>query len=78
MESPNAGWPMAAAAWLFAGQMGGPAKYFGEMKEKPVLGPVGGVWDKNKILSLIRLCRTTGYVSAWIFILGLGWLQIVF
>ena len=64
MESPNAGWPMAAAAWLFAGQMGGPAKYFGEMKEKPVLGPVGGVWDKNKIISQIGRASCRERVSS--------------
>jgi len=78
MDSPNAGWPMAAAAWLFGGQMGGPAEYFGEMKEKPVLGPSGAVWDKKMIRSLINLCKTAGHTSAWIFILGLGWLQIAF
>lgn len=39
MESPNAGWPMAAAAWLHGAYMGGPSWYFGELKQKPVLGP---------------------------------------
>ena len=78
MESPNAGWPMAVAAWLFGGQMGGRADYFGEAKEKPILGPVGSVWNKDMIRSLIDFCRKTGLISAWILILGLGWLQLVF
>ncbi|MBI9078187.1 MAG: cobalamin biosynthesis protein CobD [Pseudodesulfovibrio sp.] len=78
MESPNAGWPMAAAAWLFSGQMGGTAEYFGKIKEKPLLGPANGIWNKTKIQSLITFCKKTGYVSAWVFILGFGWLQSVF
>ncbi|MBG3878297.1 cobalamin biosynthesis protein, partial [Desulfovibrio oxamicus] len=39
MESPNAGWPMSAAAWLHGAPMGGPTPYFGAVKHKPVLGP---------------------------------------
>ncbi len=39
MESPNAGWPMSAAAWLHGASMGGPTPYFGVVKHKPVLGP---------------------------------------
>ncbi|MFI3272138.1 MAG: CobD/CbiB family cobalamin biosynthesis protein [Pseudomonadota bacterium] len=39
MESPNAGWPMATAAWMHGVPMGGPTPYFGVMKDKPVLGP---------------------------------------
>ncbi|TVM16960.1 cobalamin biosynthesis protein CobD [Oceanidesulfovibrio indonesiensis] len=39
-SSPNAGWPMAAAAWIFGAPMGGRAVYFGEWVNKPVLGPV--------------------------------------
>jgi len=78
MESPNAGWPMAAAAWLFSGRMGGPADYFGETKEKPLLGPANGIWDKKTIQALINFCKKTGHTSAWIFILMFGWLQIAF
>lgn len=76
MESPNAGWPMAAAAWLFGGQMGGRFVYFDEVKEKPDLGPEGNIWDKHMIRSLISLCNSTGQYAAWIFIAALGWLQI--
>lgn len=39
MESPNAGWPMSAAAWLHGATMGGPTPYFGVVKHKPLLGP---------------------------------------
>ena len=78
MESPNAGWPMAAAAWLMGGQMGGRAVYFGEEKEKPVLGPEGKRWDRDMIRSLIILCKSAGHRIGWVFILGLGWLQLAF
>ncbi|WP_319466922.1 adenosylcobinamide-phosphate synthase CbiB [uncultured Pseudodesulfovibrio sp.] len=77
MESPNAGWPMAAAAWLFEAQMGGQAVYFGKLTEKPVLGPKGRIWDKKKIRQLINLSKSAGHLAAWIFILTLGWLQII-
>ncbi len=78
MESPNAGWPMAATAWLFGGQMGGKAIYFGEEKEKPILGPIGKMWDKHMIRSLITTCKSSGHMAAWIFIGTFGWLQIIF
>lgn len=78
MESPNAGWPMSAAAWLFGGQMGGEYVYFGKAKSKPVLGPEGRMWDKSMIRSLISFCKSVGHLSAWGMILALGWLQIAF
>ncbi len=78
MESPNAGWPMAAAAWLMNGQMGGRAVYFGKKKDKPVLGPKGRPWDRDMIRTLIFLCKSAGHRVGWIFILTLGWLQLVF
>lgn len=78
MESPNAGWPMAAAAWLFGGQMGGETSYFGKIKNKPGLGPKGQVWNKLMIRNLIKTCKSTGHISAWILILCLGWLQLFF
>lgn len=78
MESPNAGWPMAAAAWLLGGQMGGRYDYFGEAKVKPILGPEGRIWNKGTIQKLITLSKSTGNLAAWTFIAGLGWLQLVF
>lgn len=57
--------------------MGGVAVYFGKLKEKPVLGPKGLVWDKRNIRQLINLSKSAGHLAAWIFILTLGWLQII-
>ena len=60
MSSPNAGWPMAAAAWSLGAAMGGPAVYFGERCIKPVLGPQHGVWTGKKIRRLDRLLAVAG------------------
>ncbi|MDD3312037.1 adenosylcobinamide-phosphate synthase CbiB [Pseudodesulfovibrio sp.] len=78
MESPNAGWPMAAAAWLMDAGMGGRAVYFGKVKEKPVLGPGEKPWDRAKIRALIALCKVSGHRAGWVFILLFGWLRIAF
>lgn len=64
MDSPNAGWPMAACAWLAEGSMGGPATYFGEVKLKPVLGPAGQVWTHEKLVKLSRLVLFSGFAGA--------------
>lgn len=63
MESPNAGWPMAACAWLLEGGMGGPALYFGEPKIKPILGPQGVPWTLEKIHKLFRLVLLSGFAG---------------
>jgi adenosylcobinamide-phosphate synthase len=55
MASPNAGWPMASAAWLCGASMGGRAVYFGSAVEKPPLGPVGMLWDTKRFSALVRL-----------------------
>ena len=60
--SPNAGWPMAAAAWLCGGTMGGPSRYFGVIVEKPRLGPPAGVWDAQRYRLLSRLVLFTGCI----------------
>ncbi|WP_316900476.1 adenosylcobinamide-phosphate synthase CbiB [Pseudodesulfovibrio indicus] len=78
MESPNAGWPMSAAAWLLQGKMGGPTVYFGETKDKPVLNPQGAPWDKPKIKMLFTLVRKTGSWTAWTLIPALGVIRLVF
>lgn len=62
--SPNAGWPMAAAALLFQAGMGGPARYFGMIKNKPWLGPPEANWDELKLDNLLRLIRATGICVA--------------
>jgi adenosylcobinamide-phosphate synthase len=63
-DSPNAGWPMAAAAWLCGGAMGGPAVYFGVPKDKPLLGPEGAGWTDARLANLMTLCRATGLLLA--------------
>lgn len=63
-DSPNAGWPMAAAAWLCGAAMGGPAVYFGQAKDKPALGPAGQEWSDGKLRSLLVLCRAAGLLLA--------------
>ncbi|MDY7000348.1 MAG: adenosylcobinamide-phosphate synthase CbiB [Thermodesulfobacteriota bacterium] len=63
-ESPNAGLPMAAAAWLLEAKMGGEASYFGEVKKKPVLGPPGKAWGHAKLKKLMRLVLFSGLASA--------------
>lgn len=65
MDSPNAGWPMAAAAWLCGAGMGGPAHYFGRAKLKPRLGP-GGDWTPDRLRTLSRLLLAAGLLSALI------------
>jgi len=59
MQSPNAGWPMAAAAWMCGAGMGGPAVYFGQAVDKPRLGPEGG-WDGPHLRRLFRLVSRAG------------------
>lgn len=63
-ESPNAGWPMSAAAWLFKGRCGGPTPYDGRMVAKPLLGPPDGKWRADNTLALIRHLRLAGFVAA--------------
>lgn len=62
-ESPNAGWPMAAAAWLMGASMGGPAVYFGQPKDKPQLGPDGD-WTADKLGGLLQLVVYGALVAA--------------
>lgn len=63
-ESPNAGWPMATAAWLLGAWVGGPAVYFGRTKDKPILGPLEGTWNSTRTTRLLRLIMATGFVAA--------------
>ncbi|MFP4213219.1 MAG: adenosylcobinamide-phosphate synthase CbiB [Desulfohalobiaceae bacterium] len=73
MESPNAGWPMAAAAWSLGAQMGGQAIYQGQSKQKPVLGPTGAAWGPAQLQSLLRLLLLAGFLMA-----GLGQIWALF
>ena len=54
MDSPNAGWPMSAAAHVAGVSMGGPTRYFGEIKDKPFLGPLGVPWSAQRIRGMMR------------------------
>jgi len=78
MESPNAGWPMAATAWLLESQMGGPTVYFGKTKDKPVLGPKGIAWDRAKLNKLFLLAGKSGTLAAWALIPALGLIRLLF
>ncbi|WP_027184672.1 adenosylcobinamide-phosphate synthase CbiB [Desulfovibrio inopinatus] len=66
-DSPNAGYPMAAAAWLMDAAMGGKAVYYGASVEKPVLGPAGKTWDVAKLHRLKVLITTTAITAAVLF-----------
>jgi len=67
MESPNSGWPMAVAAWTQQAGMGGPTLYFGEIQQKPLIGPQGIAWDAQRIRSLLRQTRFAGLLAAGFF-----------
>jgi adenosylcobinamide-phosphate synthase len=60
--SPNAGWPMAAAAWLCGATMGGLTRYHGVWLEKPLLGPPGRAWDAKRYGLLSRLVLFAGCI----------------
>ncbi|MFO7728259.1 MAG: adenosylcobinamide-phosphate synthase CbiB [Desulfonatronovibrio sp.] len=64
MESPNAGWPMSAAAHILGVRMGGNASYFGKKKFKPVLGREGESYSSAKIKQLISLTQTGSLLYA--------------
>ena len=64
MKSPNAGWPMAACAWLHGASMGGPTVYAGAVVQKPTLGPVGVTWTPEKCADLCRTIAVAGVLSA--------------
>ena len=85
MSSPNAGWPMAAAAWLHHARMGGPTPYFGEIIDKPRLGPWnervvygkpaegGEDWDSVRLHALFRHVRRAGLLGTALAVAGV-WL----
>jgi adenosylcobinamide-phosphate synthase len=64
MSSPNAGWPMAAAAWLLGSGMGGPAVYAGVLTQKPRLGPDKAPWTAEQLRRLLKLTRCAGFLAA--------------
>lgn len=74
-ESPNAGWPMATAAWLLNGRCGGPTPYEGIVKQKPLLGPPGGEWTVDNTKALLSLVLGTGLAGG---VIGTIFLYITF
>lgn len=68
-SSPNAGWPMAAAAWSCGAWLGGPATYFGQRMDKPLLGPEEGEWDERRMARLFRMTREACLLAAGVLIL---------
>ena len=61
MASPNAGWPMAAAAWLHHAPMGGPTPYFGRVLDKPRLGPdIDAPWSTPQLTALLTHVERAG------------------
>ena len=74
MASPNAGWPMAAAAWLHNGKMGGATMYHGEVVEKPTLGPDNGTWTQSNTTALIHHVYWTGVLGGILLWSTLTWI----
>lgn len=76
MESPNAGWPMASAAWCLGATLGGPAIYAGRVRQKPVLGPEeqdpAREWDEDRLKRLLTLLRRAGIASV-LLLAPAGW-----
>lgn len=77
-SSPNAGFPMAAAAGALGVRFGGPARYFGADVEKPILGAQRHPFSVDDYARAIRLMYAVSFLSLLlgegllIFILG-GW-----
>jgi adenosylcobinamide-phosphate synthase len=69
-ESPNAGPVMAAGAGALSIELGGPARYFGELHERPVLGE-GALPTRVDIDRAIFLLQRG--VWLWIFAVLVGW-----
>lgn len=69
--SPNAGWPMAAAAWICNAGMGGPATYFGRCVLKPTLGPTEGSWDAGRQRLLRRIVLLSGLIVVMLMIVAI-------
>jgi adenosylcobinamide-phosphate synthase len=62
-ESPNAGWPEAAAAGALGIQLGGAAVYFGERVEKPTLGDPARPVSIAAYQEMIRLMYLTSFLA---------------
>lgn len=75
MQSPNAGYPMAATALSLEGTMGGDAEYFGEQVYKPLLGPYNSEWTDFRIEQLQNLLVICSFL--WV-ITGLSVMAVIY
>lgn len=64
MSSPNAGWPMAAAAHVAGATMGGKTTYNGASIHKPILGPPDRAWTDNDLVSLAIIAKKAALYAA--------------
>ncbi len=76
MDSPNAGYSMAAAAWAHRSAMGGPTQYGEKMVDKPRLGPENApAWNAASTGALLRHIKISGALaglSLWGFGVAIG------
>lgn len=77
MKSPNAGWPMAACAWVHGAAMGGKAVYAGAIVEKPVLGPPGTVWTTEKLRDMLGGMTVAAYGGALCLWVAVGFIRFI-
>lgn len=71
MDSPNAGWPMSAAAHTARVSMGGQTSYHGQIKDKPLLGPPDLAWSSDAVRRLRRVVMLAAALAT-LTLAGLG------
>ena len=67
-KSPNAGFPESAAAGALGIQLGGPATYFGDYVEKPVLGDGDAPAEFQHYHLMVRLMYVTSLIGLLLFV----------
>lgn len=73
LESPNAGYPIAAMAGALAVKLGGDAFYHGELKLKPTLGSAINSVNKKTLAQALKMKTRINIVVIIILLLGI-WL----
>ncbi len=71
-DSPNAGWPEAAAAGALGVQLGGAAIYFGQRVDKPTFGDADQQPTIRHFRQLIKLLYVSTAIAALLGLLFLG------
>ncbi|AHJ12803.1 MULTISPECIES: adenosylcobinamide-phosphate synthase CbiB [Sulfurospirillum] len=61
-ESPNSGWPIAAAGLAFHLKLGGPTRYFGAIKNKPYLGDGSLPLTQQDVCNVLTLHSKIDYI----------------